>query len=80
MDDSFPVCSDDQTKIKDFLNRLKEQFSGTDGMMILPILFMIDMKEWKFPEWIHQSPVHEIAEFIEHNDILRDYFQNYSKN
>ena len=79
MSESFPVCSDDQTELKDFFDRLKQRFPGTDCLSILPILFMIDMKEWKFPEWIHQSPIHEIAEFIENDQTLKNCFLKYSK-
>ena len=74
MSESFPVCSDDQIELKDFLDRLKQRFPGTDCLSILPMLLMIDMKEWKFPEWIHQSSIHEIAEFIENDQTLKNCF------
>lgn len=61
-------------EVDKFFDELKEKFPDVDPISVISMLFLISMNDWKFPDYIHQSPMDEVATFIENNNTIRNCF------
>ena len=70
----FFSMEDLHPEVDKFFEELKAEFPDVEPVGVIAMLFLISMNDWKFPDYIHQSPMDEVATFIENNDTLRNCF------
>lgn len=68
------VSEKNKADLQQFMSEYQAAFPEGNIMMVLPLLFTIDMKTWKFPECFHEGNFREQIEFIENNEALRKAF------
>lgn len=59
----------------EFFESYHAAFPDSNPMFVLPLVFSIDMKTWKFPEIFHSGPIAPQIEFIEKSEALRKLMQ-----
>lgn len=65
-----------QESLQQFLEDFMAQFPEVSPMFVLPLLFSIDMKTWKYPEIFHHGAIGPQIKFIENHAGLRKLMQN----
>lgn len=74
---TFEATDEQKALITEFLEDFKVQFPEVNPLFILPLLYSIDMKTWKYPEVFHCGAIKPQVEFIENHEGLRKLMQEY---
>ena len=62
-----------------FEKRFTSRFEGLPLLNVIPLLFIIDVDTWTFPDYIKSYPLSDVIEFLENDTGLRDIFRQYCK-
>lgn len=62
-------------KLEIFNREVKEKFGEQALWASLFLILQINQDAWTFPEYVMNSPMREMAEFIETNEAIRSVFR-----
>ena len=69
------ITPEQQALVSEFFESYQATFPDSNPLFVLPLMFSIDMKTWKFPEVFHSGPIAPQIEFIENSEALRKLMQ-----
>lgn len=70
------ITPEQQALVSEFFESYQAAFPDSNPLFILPLMFSIDVKTWKFPEIYHAGPLAPHLKFIEQSEILKKIMQS----